>query len=110
MSPYQIKAVTQVAGGPGVLVREFTFAPGEATPWHRHSEMTDRGYGLAGTITLERRDGAPVALRPGDMAEVPVGHVHRLVNHGAEDGRILLVQTGGRYDFVAEDQAAAGWN
>ena len=102
MSPYEIKAVTAVTGGPGVLVREFTFAPGEATPWHRHTEMTDRGYGLAGCVTLEIRGAAPIDLRPGDVAQVPVGEVHRLVNHGPQDGRVLLVQSGGRYDFVAE--------
>ena len=98
-APYEIKAVVPVAGGPGVLAREFTFAPGEATPWHRHSEMTDRAYGLAGLVTLEIQGGASVALAPGHMAEVPVGETHRLINHGAEDGRILLVQSGGRYDF-----------
>ena len=97
---YQIKAVTPVAGGPGVLVREFTFAPGEATPWHRHSEMTDRGYGLAGCVTLELRDGPAHDLRPGDACEVPPGQVHRLVNHGAEDAKVLLVQSGGLYDFI----------
>ena len=101
-TPYAIKAVIPVAGGPGVLVREFTFAPGEATPWHRHTEMTDRAYGLAGLVTLEVRNGASVALAPGDMAQVPAGEIHRLVNRGAEDGRVLLVQSGGRYDFVAQ--------
>lgn len=102
MSAYEIKAVETIAGAPGVLVREFTFAPGEATPWHRHSQMTDRCYGLAGVVTLERRDGPSVALTPGLVAEVQAGAVHRLVNHGSEDGRILLVQTGGRYDFLEQ--------
>lgn len=102
MSHYEIKAVAPVAGGPGVLVREFTFAPGEATPWHRHTQMTDRCYGLAGTVTLELRDGPPTHLAPGEAAEVPVGRVHRLANHAAEDGRVLLVQSGGGYDFLPE--------
>jgi quercetin dioxygenase-like cupin family protein len=100
MNNYEIKAVAPVAGAPGVLVREFTFAPGEATPWHSHSQMTDRTYGLSGTVTLELRDGAATDLRPGDVAEVPAGQVHRLINHAAEDGRALLVQSGGRYDFL----------
>ena len=97
---YEIKAVTAVAAGPGVLVREFTFAPGEATPWHRHSKMTDRCYGLAGCVTLELRDGPSLHLHPGDACEVPLGQVHRLANHGPDDGRVLLVQSGGRYDFI----------
>ena len=103
MTPYRIKAVTPVAAGPGVLLREFTFAPGEATPWHSHTEMTDRCYGLSGTVTLEIRDGVAIALDPGDLGEVPAGAVHRLVNHGAEDGRVLLVQHGGCYDFLSAD-------
>ena len=99
MTPYHIKAIVPVAGGPGVLVREFTFAPGEATPWHRHTEMSDRAYGLAGLVSLEIQGAGGAHLRPGDVAEVPVGETHRLVNHGAEEGRVLLVQSGGRYDF-----------
>lgn len=102
MSPYEIRDVTQIAGGPGVRVREFTFGPGEATPWHRHSEMTDRSYGLAGAVTLELRSGGRLELNPGVMGEVAAGEVHRLVNHGPQEGRVLLVQTGGRYDFLAE--------
>lgn len=102
MSHYEIKAVETVAGGADVLVREFTFAPGESTPWHSHSQMTDRCYGLAGVVTLERRDGPSVALAPGLAAEVQAGAVHRLVNHGSEDGRVLLVQAGGRYDFLEQ--------
>jgi len=102
MRHYEIKAVETIASGPCVLVREFTFAPGEATPWHSHSEMADRSYGLRGTVTLEQRDGPSVELGPGLIAEVPAGAVHRLVNHGSEDGRILLVQTGGRYDFLED--------
>lgn len=102
MSHYEIKAVETIAAGPGVLVREFTFAPGEATPWHCHSQMTDRSYGLTGAVTLERREGPSITLAPGLVAEVPVGAIHRLVNHGSEDGRVLLVQAGGRYDFREE--------
>ena len=32
----RIKSCDMVASGP-TLVREFTFGPGEATPWRRHS-------------------------------------------------------------------------
>jgi quercetin dioxygenase-like cupin family protein len=103
MSAYEIKATKTIAGGPGVLVRELTFAPGEATPWHHHSQMTDRCYGLSGAVTLERRDGTSVELSPGVMGEAAVGVVHHLVNHGPEDGCVLVVQSGGRYDFLAED-------
>lgn len=103
MSDYQLKAVVQIAGGLGVLIREFTFAPGEATHWHRHSQMTDRCYGLEGLVTLERRDQPALEIGPGEVCEAAVGEVHRLVNHGPADARVLLVQTGGRYDFLQDD-------
>ena len=103
MAAYQLKAVVEVAGGPGFLIREFTLGPGEATPWHRHSQMTDRSYGLEGRVTLEQRGRPAMAIGPGEVCEVTVGEVHRLVNHGETDARVLLVQTGGRYDFLRDD-------
>ena len=104
-SPYKVSAVRIVAQGPGLLVREFTYAPGEATPWHRHSEVTDLTYALGGLITVETR--APDAVQPlssGEHNELSPGRVHRLVNHGAEDARILLIQHGGIYDFVTVEE------
>lgn len=100
MSDYKLKSVVLIGGGPGVLIREFTFAPGEATPWHRHSQMTDRCYGLEGRVILERRGEVAIQIGPGEVCEAAVGEMHRLVNHATVDGRVLLVQTGGRYDFL----------
>ena len=108
-SPYEVSAVQIVAQGPGLLVREFTYAPGEATPWHRHSEVTDLTYGLSGVITVEMR--CPDAAQPlssGERNELSAGRVHRLINHGAEDARILLIQHGGAYDFVVVDADDGG--
>ena len=102
MAAYEIKAIRQIASGPGVLVREFVFAPGEATPWHRHGAMVDRCYGLTGTVTVEREGETPVSLAPGEACETPVGVRHRLVNAGAAEARALLVQWGGAYDFLTD--------
>jgi quercetin dioxygenase-like cupin family protein len=103
MAPtYQIKAIRQIASGPGVLVREFTFAAGEATPWHRHSAMVDRCYGLAGEVTVEREDAPATTLAPGEVCETPTGVRHRLANATAAEARALLVQFGGRYDFLTD--------
>jgi quercetin dioxygenase-like cupin family protein len=33
----------------------FTLAPGEAIPWHYHSETTDHYFVLRGTLTIETR-------------------------------------------------------
>jgi len=99
--PYEVRSVEVVAQGEGFLVRDFTYAPGEATPWHRHSEVTDVTVGLSGEITVEMRDpdGAE-SLRAGDRNVLPPGRVHRLVNRGRDEARILLIQHGGRYDFL----------
>jgi quercetin dioxygenase-like cupin family protein len=102
MTHYEVRAIDVVASAPGVLVREFTFAPGEATPWHRHSQVSDRCYGLAGEIVLERRAGAPQPIGPGDRCDVAPGEIHRLINRGEAEARLLLVQSGGRYDFIEE--------
>jgi quercetin dioxygenase-like cupin family protein len=100
MPPYEIKENRQVAAAAGLLVRELIFAPGEATPWHRHSRMRDRCYGLAGAITVENEGAAPRILRPGEVCETEAGVVHRLVNATDADARVLVVQQGGAYDFV----------
>lgn len=101
--PYQVTSVTVLASGPGVLVREFVFGPGEGTPWHRHSAVEDRSYVLAGALMFETRaPPAQVELTAGDTHVVPVGTVHRVFNRSAAEARIVLVQHGGRYDFISE--------
>ncbi|MGA0603047.1 cupin domain-containing protein [Caulobacter sp. KR2-114] len=101
--PYAVKAVEVLASGPGVLVRAFVFAPGEATPWHRHTAVRDLAICVTGAITVETRDPPAVrVLDPGDRAETPAGAAHRLVNAGGVDAQVLLIQDGGAYDFRVE--------
>jgi len=102
MPAYEVKEIRVVASAPGVLVREFAFAPGEATPWHSHSQVADRCYGLGGVVTVERRGAPPIELRPGEVCETAAGVVHRLANHGAGEARALLIQSGGAYDFIRD--------
>ena len=100
---YRIKSVVVLARGLATLVREFTFAAGEAILWHRHSAVEDHGYLLAGALTLETRDPSmQTELAAGDSCVVPAGVVHRLANRGEADARLVLVQHGGAYDFLAE--------
>ncbi len=98
--PYSVKAVTVLARGTDVLVREFVFAPGEGTPWHRHGAVRDLCVCLLGEIVLETQGPeGRVTLGPGERTETPAGQVHRLVNQGEEDCRLILIQAGGAYDF-----------
>lgn len=85
-----------------VRVRILTLTAGNATPWHRHSAVTDRMLGLSGALVVESRDpDEAFPLTPGDRCEIAVGRVHRVVNPTGEDARYLLVQGVGRYDFLA---------
>ena len=102
MAEYEIKQNREIAVGPAMVVRELTFAPGEATPWHRHSAMVDRRYGLAGEVTVESEDAPTLVLRPGEVCETRPGVRHRLINFGSVDARALLVQHGGPSDFVTD--------
>jgi quercetin dioxygenase-like cupin family protein len=104
--PYTVKAIETIASAPGVLVREFTLAPGEEAPWHRHSEVSDRTYGLEGEVIVERRSpDERRVLTPGDACDVAPGVLHRVVNETAAQARYLLVQRGGAYDFKTEPAA-----
>lgn len=102
-SPYKVKSVETLVRRGDVLVRQFVFAPGEATPWHRHSTVRDLTLCIAGEITLETRPPAQGrTLAAGERAETPAGTAHRLVNRGAADAQVLLIQDGGAYDFLVE--------
>jgi len=101
--PYAVKSVEVLAQGADVLARQFVFAPGEATPWHRHGAVRDLAVCVTGEITLETRPPLESrTLAPGERAETPAGVAHRLVNQGAVDAQVLLIQDGGAYDFQAE--------
>lgn len=102
--PYAVKSVEVTAEGGGVLVRQFVFAPGEATPWHRHAAVRDLAICVTGTITLETRPALTSrTLAPGERARTLAGTAHRLANLGSVDAQVILIQDGGAYDFQAEE-------
>ena len=82
------------------LVRILRFDPGEATPWHWHTEVDDQMVFLEGHVSLEMSD-------PDEAVELDVGHSvmvgrrrrHRVMNGGPTVSRYLLIQGPGRYDF-----------
>ena len=100
--PYKVREVRVVLKGVDVLVREFTLDPGEAIPWHRHSEVSDYYYGLDGTVVIETREPpARHEVGPGQRAIVSPPTIHHVTNPGARTGRFLLIQGVGRHDFVS---------
>lgn len=102
--PYKVRAIHVVAKGADVLVREYTLDPGEAIPWHRHTEVSDYYYGLEGVVVVETRDpAARHEISVGRSAAVTPQTVHRVLNPGRQPCRFLLVQGVGQYDFVKAD-------
>jgi quercetin dioxygenase-like cupin family protein len=102
--PYKVRDIHVVAKGSDVLVREYTLDPGEAIPWHRHSEVTDYYYGLEGIVLVETREpAARQEVRTGQSAKVSPPAAHHVSNPGRSPCRFLLIQGVGKYDFVREE-------
>ena len=101
---YSVKNIEVVAKGVDVQARIFTLAPGEAIPWHRHSESTDYYFVLRGTLTINTRkpDDAHI-LEIGARYKIMPGTAHLISNCGATDCLFLLVQGVGKYDFIKGD-------
>jgi len=97
---YSVRSIKLVVKGADVLVREYTLDPGERIPWHHHTQVTDRFFGLQGTVVVETREpAARHLLEPGDSAAVEPPTIHEVTNGGAETCRFLLVQGVGQHDF-----------
>jgi quercetin dioxygenase-like cupin family protein len=83
-----------------VRVVEYVLRPGDAHPWHYHSEVSDTFYCLEGLIGVEIREPATNAvLRPGEKFSVSPKVVHHVKNADAGQSRYLLLQGIGKYDF-----------
>ena len=102
--PYKVRDIRVVAKGADVLVREYTLDPGEAIPWHRHSEVSDYYFGLEGALVIQTRNpAARHEITAGQSATVTPPTVHHLSNLSTRPCRFLLVQGVGKYDFVKVD-------
>ncbi|HUK66442.1 MAG TPA: cupin domain-containing protein [Anaeromyxobacteraceae bacterium] len=83
-----------------VQVRVNTLKPGQSTPWHFHSEVTDNVFCLEEGLEVALREPEEVVrMRPGERVAIVPRRVHRVVNASARPLRYLLVQATGRYDF-----------
>ena len=84
-----------------VRVRVMHLQPGEATPLHHHSEITDHMVGLTGTMQVKLNDPSEEhGLGPGERCQVEPDRVHQVRNINTDKpASYLLVQGVGRYDF-----------
>ncbi len=87
-----------------VKVRIMELWPGEETPLHHHTEITDNMFGLTGEIlVMMKNPDERVVLTPGVHCTVATGRRHQVANHRkSENSTYLLVQGVGTYDFIKE--------
>jgi quercetin dioxygenase-like cupin family protein len=94
-------AVEWIARTEDVAVRVNALGPGQATPWHHHTVVTDNVFALDPGIEVAlRAPDEAFPLPPGARREIPPGRIHRVSNRSDRPARYLLVQATGRYDFV----------
>ena len=99
-----VKNIEVVAKGADIQARIFTLAPGEAIPWHRHSESTDHYFVLHGTLTINtRKPDNEHILEIGGRYKITPDTEHLISNREATDCRFLLIQGVGKYDFIKSE-------
>lgn len=99
---YVIDGTETVAEGADMMVSVLTLGPGQAVPWHYHSEITDTFVCLEGELVVETR--APRAehrLRPGERCAIGPMTAHHVHGRDGAACRFLIVQGVGVYDYVA---------
>jgi quercetin dioxygenase-like cupin family protein len=100
----RFEAVEWIARTDQVAVRILTFAPGEGTPWHHHSAVTDDVFCLEEGLEVSLREpDERSALRPGERVTIAPRRAHRVSNASPRPIRYLLVQATGAYDFIASE-------
>lgn len=98
MSQSGVSRKTVIQSG-DVRVTEMTLDAGASMPAHHHSEISDVFYGLSGSLELQAGDMRH-DLGCGCSRSVEPGVVHAVRNVGDSEARFLLVQFGGKYDFL----------
>ena len=102
---YTVKDIEPIMEGAHVQARMFTLAPGDSIPWHHHSEVTDHYFVLRGTLSIKTRDpDSDRQLEVGDRYQIVPGTDHLLANGGAADCQFLLLQGGGKYDWIRSEK------
>ena len=79
-----------------VRVGETRVGPGVVSHWHHHGERTLYGFVLTGQLVLEFGPRGAESVRPGagDFFRIPAGLVHRDVNPGESETRIVNIIIG----------------
>ena len=86
----------QVFDAETIRVGETRVGPNVTSHWHHHGQRTLYGYVVAGQLVLEFGPQGGESVRPsvGDFFQIPAGLVHRDVNPGPGEARIVKVIIG----------------
>lgn len=98
--PYIIESVEVLAETPDLRMSVFTVSAGQEIPWHWHSGVADRFFGMEGVTVVETR--APITrleLAPGQTGIVPAKRAHRVTGKDGGRCKFALLQGVGAYDF-----------
>ncbi|MCX7886126.1 MAG: cupin domain-containing protein [Verrucomicrobiae bacterium] len=82
-------AISGRDGAPGFAMRIFEIVPGGYTPLHEHP-YEHEVFVLDGAGVVWR-DGAEVAIKPGDVLFVPPGEKHQFRNTGLQTLKFICV-------------------
>ncbi|TFG78521.1 MAG: mannose-1-phosphate guanylyltransferase/mannose-6-phosphate isomerase [Spirochaetales bacterium] len=85
--------------GPGFKVKRIVVTPGSKLSLQKHARRSER-WVVAGGVPVITIDERREAHAIGDVAQIPVGSVHRLENEGDVDAIIIETQLG---DYLGED-------
>lgn len=86
--------VQDFAGDPSkqVNVQLYTFPPGHGVPWHIHPDAHEIAYILQGTLTFEHDGEKPREIKAGQAEYLPPNIVHRGINYGTDEVKLLAVR------------------
>jgi len=86
-----------------------TTAPGGASGWHHHGDHDTAIFVVSGAVRLESGPGGTEVIEagPGDFIEVPPWSVHREVNPGRAESRLVVTRAGSGATTVNVDRPAA---
>lgn len=98
---YEIADRELVAEGTDLRVQVLTLAPGQAVPWHYHSEITDHFVCLEGEIAVRTKspDRSHI-LQPGERCAVGPNTAHLVYGNNRQTCKFMIIQGTGTYDFI----------
>jgi mannose-6-phosphate isomerase-like protein (cupin superfamily) len=99
---HDAERVQKFAERPGFRITELRMSPTQQVPWHRHTNVTDTFYVLAGRVRITLREpDDQIDLAVGESwGPVRPGRPHVVTNPGEETASFLVLQGMGEHDFV----------